>query len=259
MSAKDLYNLDPASRLDLCFSSEDGLEKHASQIYDSVRDDVFMVRFRQIAWDRFKSSSNGIWGSSSSNGSGVASKPSGIDIKLRLKNDLEDLGLKEVLVNSVVRLYERNTAINMYRGGGKNKLPVRARKSADESVAGIRDARVTWELGINEELLAIATELNRPLNKDRAEGTGNPFLCGDSGGGSSSGSNTAPVDKDSVRFLYDSDDIYETSIAIKGTKARTGFVDRSLQMIRLDGANSAHSLLDLSRRYSELNPQVIDR
>ena len=167
MSAKDLYNLDPASRLDLCFSAEDGLDKHAQQIYDGIKDDVFMVRLRQIAWERFKTGC----GAGSSSGAAAVSmppKPSGIDIKLRLKNDLEDLGLKEVLVNSVVRLYERNTAINMHRGG-KNKLPVRARKSADEAVASIRDARVAWELGINEELLAIATELNRPLNKDRVQ------------------------------------------------------------------------------------------
>ena len=38
-----------------------------------------------------------------------------------------------------------------------------ARSHADEPLNFIREARMNWEKGINDELLAIATELKKPL------------------------------------------------------------------------------------------------
>jgi len=67
----------------------------------------------------------------------------------------------------VTKLYERSSALN--GGGGSTQiyhLPIRrsnARYSSDEYVQCIRQARIHWEEGINEELQAIALESRRPF------------------------------------------------------------------------------------------------
>lgn len=61
-----------------------------------------------------------------------------------------------------MKVLEQNKAIN----GTKSKQVPHARTarlSKDESIDCIRNARTAWEMGINEELQAIATESKRPF------------------------------------------------------------------------------------------------
>lgn len=66
----------------------------------------------------------------------------------------------------MTKLFERSNALS---GGGGSQiyhLPIRrsnARYSADECVLSIRQARIHWEQGINDELQAIAIESRRPF------------------------------------------------------------------------------------------------
>jgi hypothetical protein len=63
--------------------------------------------------------------------------------------------------NVTVKTFERSRAL---QSSSKSVCPQNvptARFAADESVDCIRQARLNWEHGINEELLAIATEAKR--------------------------------------------------------------------------------------------------
>ena len=59
---------------------------------------------------------------------------------------------------------------------------------------------------------------------------------------------------EAIRFLFDSDDLYETLIAIRNPNMKTLHMDRCLGQIKL--ALATPSSEDLSRRYSELSPQL---
>ena len=56
----------------------------------------------------------------------------------------------QILANSVLRLAYAPQSSH-------------ARTAALETIPAIREARIAWETGINEELIAMATELKRPF------------------------------------------------------------------------------------------------
>ena len=145
----ELYSLDPSSRTNVALAVSDSSEGHSKQIFEALRDDVFLIRLKQIALEKGKGEKGG-------------AKTS----KEHVKQILDETGLKEVIVNTIVRLYERNVSLNMVHNSTEKKL-VTSRRSQDEPYECIRKARVAWESGINEELLTIADEMKRPLKMIR--------------------------------------------------------------------------------------------
>lgn len=124
----------------------------------------------------------------------------------------------------------------------KNSLllnqPMLCRRSCDELVDHLREARVAWESGILEELRAIIVETKRPfvLLRDKMERC--PFLDG-----------TAHGDKETnVKFLFDSEDLMETVLAIRNPnllpEVRVGLVQVSAHSLTLEAAQ---------RRFPELS------
>jgi hypothetical protein len=89
----------------------------------------------------------------------VASKDKAVDRSEALAV-LERLGVSEIVSNTALKIYERNATLHMVRSPF-DLTPATARTSADEKIDCIREARVNWEQGINEELLAIAKESQR--------------------------------------------------------------------------------------------------
>lgn len=142
----ELYSLDPSSRVNVALAVNDSSEGHAKQVFEALRNDIFLIRMKQIALERYKSEKN------------INHKTS----RDNVKQILDDTGLKEVIVNTIVRLYERNCSLNMVHNPIEKRL-VTSRRSLDEAYDCIRKARVAWEVGINEELLTIAEEMKRPL------------------------------------------------------------------------------------------------
>ena len=140
----ELYSLDPSSRINVSLAVNDSSEGHAKQIFEALRDDVFLIRLKQLALEKSKSEKT--------------IKTS----REQVKQILDETGLKEVIVNTIVRLYERNVSLNMVHNSTDKKL-VTSRRSQDEPYECIRKARIAWEVGINEELLTIADEMKRPL------------------------------------------------------------------------------------------------
>ena len=64
-----------------------------------------------------------------------------------------------MITNATVRIFEKSLQnMKVSVSDPRNKI---ARRSVDETIAGIRSARESWEIGVNEELLAVAAESRR--------------------------------------------------------------------------------------------------
>lgn len=59
---------------------------------------------------------------------------------------------------------------------------------------------------------------------------------------------------ESVRFLFDSEDLFETGIAIRDPKMKQSYLDRSLGLVKLDLIPPG--LSELCKKFSELSPQL---
>jgi len=227
---KTLYNLCP-SRIDVNLLSTNSPDSQAQLISDSLQNDIFMIRLQQLAWEAFKGVKRSKEASSSA------------DFQSKVASLIEESGIKDIIVNSVVRLYERNVATTTSMNSG-DKVSTHARKSQDETIRNIRESRISWEQGINEELLAIAAEMNRPLNITRPANAKNNLL--------EPGAHSASAE--SIRFLFDSEDLYETGIAIKSSCNKPLQIERYLGMIKVD--INVPKLNELIAQYLELSPNM---
>ena len=71
--------------------------------------------------------------------------------------------LSQIIKNAAIKSYERCLTLHKLNNPLHPPSVGVARCSADETVECIRQARISWEMGINEELQAIAKELKRPF------------------------------------------------------------------------------------------------
>lgn len=208
------------------------VDEKAEVYYKAIESDVYTINLKQIAWELYNSNVNK-----------AASTAAVTPTLTSVKKVFQDSGLKDVFVNSFVRLYEKH-------------LPTVKRSSAEPCVY-IRSIRTAWEDGINEELLAIASEMNRPLVRNR--------VAVDSSSGSGVTGDVKnpwfePISSyhsviEAVRFLLDSEDVYETMVSIKNPNVHPAQLARSLGVIHLDFQhpyNAIPSLSDLVIKFSEL-------
>lgn len=164
-----------------------------------------------------------------------------------------------------------------------------ARKSRDESIFHIKEARTNWESGINTELEAIGHETKKKLISIRPPESKNPHLIFDNTAIPIIVSSTdddmpteifqlesqpIPLNKsagndndstDIIRFLYDSEDFFETIINIKNINMdadstnkdkKSNISDRMVGLIKLH-CQYAVSLADLQKRFSDMSPSMI--
>jgi len=227
-----LYALNPADRVDLTLNAYDGPKKQGELLYAAFKSDLFLVRVGQIAWSHYRDNLNG-------KGDETAAA-----LQHTITKILNDTGLREVLVNTVVQLYEKNYSSSY--ASSHCVVPIISRRSKDEPIECIRQVRIEWEQGINEELQAIAQEMARPFTMARAKGVFSRIVAGES--------LEAAGKRDAVRFLFDSEDLLETGIGIRSGNAKSEYANRLLGMIKLQ--LHTFSLHDLQQKYGDLAPSL---
>ena len=220
-----LTALDPSLRMDIQLSRDLSNYLLSEKLWDALKADVFTVRLRQIAWESFRTRKLGTKGTA--------------DLTGRVDEFLKEHGLKEMVANITLRLFERNAAINMTKGKSDTSLCV-SRTSKDESINFIRAARLAWEQGINEELLTVVKEAKKPFIIFRAAGKLCPYLDQE---------NSPLGNQDEVRFLFDSEDLMETAMSIRDPTVK-GF-DRMFSVLMFELRTP--TLDDLIRRYAEMS------
>jgi hypothetical protein len=230
--AAGLYSLDPSQRVTVELHDEDDAETRARKLFEAVAGDIFYVRLQQLAWSSFSKNKSYL--------TEFASAPSSSS-SAAVTQLLEETGLRDVITNIAIRLYERSAALCSKTAGATSRY---ARTSRDESIDCIRETRIAWEQGINEELLAIVSESRRPFAVMRPAGVQNPLLESNA---------LQSVPRESVRFLFDSEDLLETCVSIRNPNMRASHVERRLGLVKI--ALKVPSLYDLIKRYNELSPQ----
>lgn len=238
--ANSLYSLDPTPRVKITFHAEEDVEERSSKMFDSIRNDIFFVKLQQLAWEALTRNKTLMAEfTSKCNDANNINAAQGTIISL-----LEETGLKEVISNIAIRLYERNVVLHQQRSKFDATLST-ARRSQDETIECIREARSAWEQGIKEELLTIVGEMNRPFTIVRPPGKLNDLLETNA---------LQSVPRESVRFLFDSEDLLETGVSIRNPNMRSNHVERKLGLIKI--ALPVPSLQALIKRYAELSSHL---
>lgn len=243
---KELYDLDPSSRVervDLCV--DQNKKDQAIKIFDSIKDDIFYAKLRQIIWKEICARN-------------VVSNDA--DIEEQITMLFEENGFKKMLRNITINIYEKSTVLQMNKS---TLVPCKsfARSSSDETISYIRQARMEWESGINDELNAIVGELRRPYVLVRQSGSGNPFLADEEGQFDANEMMVpeAPGGKgqESIKFLFNGEDLLEAGLAIKCNNIVPSTVSGMEPLELYMGILRLHlktpTLEELMERYSELS------
>lgn len=239
MPRPSLLALDPTARLKCVFLEKESSEEKAIKLFNVVHEDLFYVKLQQLAWEAFRSNKTALTEFlAKSHHGGPHADANATQVVMNL---LEEMGLKEVIANTAIRLYERNASLNQQRGL-HDASPRFARHSQDEPIECIRETRISWEQGIKEELLTIVAEQRRPFSIIREKGKLNPLLETNA---------LQSVPRESVRFLFDSEDLLETSVAIRNPNMKPSHVERKLGMVKIN--LPLPSLQELIKRYAELS------
>ena len=211
----------------------------SERLWSALRHDAFTARLRQIAWDAFRSRS----GSSSSSSS---SSKHNIKVPGNVHDFLDETGgggLKDLVCNLTLRLFERNAAAAGAAATTANEQ-VAARKSQDESLPFIRAARLAWEQGINEELLTVVKEAKKPFIIFRPTDKKCPYLDQQENNSGLLGN------QEEVRFLFDGEDLMETALCIRNNNAPPHSFERMFSALKFELPTA--TLDDLIRRYAVL-------
>lgn len=155
-----LFSLDPSQRIQLDLYANESIDEQSSKIYEALKDDMFCIRLKQLVWEHMYCEKQLQLASTSSTNAIVPS-----EIKAKIKQCMQQYGYKNVMHNVVTRTYERirmnSMRLSELAHSQVSNASVYARRSIDERNETIREVRMQWERGINEELLAIGMELKR--------------------------------------------------------------------------------------------------
>ncbi len=162
---------------------------------------------------------------------------------------MEDNSYKEVIGNVVQKLYGQAVACSMKKS---RLLPQSANscRSCDEPLDHIREARMSWECGILEELRAIVHEAKRPFLLVRGKFEKSPFLEPSGSTGMQGSEKEKDKEGVSAKFLFDSEDLMETVLALRNSNLRPAQLAKSPGLLQLGLPGLA--LEQLPRRFPEL-------
>jgi hypothetical protein len=162
----------------------------------------------------------------------------------KIKLILAENNAKELISNIAAKTYQHHFATSMRKTPLVSHIMI-CRCSRDEPLDHIREVRVSWETGILEELKAIMFEAKRPFTIIRERGEKCPYIENPSGG--------APggEKEQSVKFLFDSEDLMETVLSIRNPNLKPNAFDKTLGLMQLN--LSVLTLESLPNRYTELN------
>jgi hypothetical protein len=176
-----------ARTLQLCTSDSDLLT--VEKLNRALQEDFIMKRIHHVTWTNFKE------------------KYSGKDMpreemRAVILKVLEETGGKQLLLNAVQAVYRtasKETATDTFSSRART-----ARRTIDEPVVPIRDARYQWENGIYDEVLTMTLEGKRPFVVRMPVEWTNLLI-----------EKIFTFEyRDSIRFLFDSDDLLETAVGI---------------------------------------------
>ena len=235
IDSNSLYALRTAHRLDLALNSADGPRIQGDILYEVIKSDIFMVRVEQLAWKYYRDKFN------------AKDDEAKTALPNLITKILNETGLREVIVNTAVQLYEKN--YNSSHSSIYITNPLISRTSQNEPIEAIKQIRIEWEQGINEELMAIAQETARPFTMSRAPNLLNRYLAGEIH--RLDGTNAR---RDAVRFLFDSEDLLETGIGIRSPNAKAELACQMMGMIKLHLRTP--SLHDLQKKYCDLSQSL---
>eukprot|EP01033_Poteriospumella_lacustris_P018805 gene18805-13555_t len=148
-----LQNLDPSDRLQVDFIGCESIDQQADRIMHSLRDDLFYLRLKQLAWQQYTQE--------------IEKNPD-IPNSRVIKSFLDTQQRRDMLKNITAKVYERCIVATAGRAAN--------RRSQDETLEHIKQARVSWEQGILEELRAIIYESRRPFLIVREPGAASPWI-----------------------------------------------------------------------------------
>lgn len=143
--------------------------------------------------------------------------------------------------NVITKICERSIDQSMKMSLAMIPQTSTARRSADETLDHIRVARMNWEQGIIEELRAIVFEAKRTFFLIREQGASNPWLLHNQ---------TQEEAAETIKFLYDSEDLMETILAIRNPNIKPNQTERYLGLIKLNTAVPEYN--ELLKRFPDL-------
>ena len=174
------------------------IDLRSSTIIKSLHDEFFLNRIRQNIWSIFREKINN------------KSDLSFIECKEIIERSLEEFGCRQLLsnvINKINNISLRNMKVNQY----SNKS-IFSRRSYDEAIESIRVARYLWSKGISEEVAAMCVESKREYSIPMKDWT-NPLL-----------ERVYSLEsRESVRFLFDSDDLLQTAINIDSMNINSNY------------------------------------
>lgn len=207
----------------------DSMKDRAVKMNAALSNELFTVKLKQAVLQRL--GSNEKFNSGDINAS---------DLSKMILSVLDEMKMKEVVSMVGVSMHEKISACGLYRSPFDRQTLCRARLAKDETVKCIQEIRVAWEEGINEELQAMAVEMKRPFARPLAAAK-HPLL-----------DTLVPVSvRESVRFLFDSEDLLETAAAIRDSNSSRTARERSLGLLKIPLVTP--TLFDLSKRYHEFH------
>ena len=210
----------------------DNMQAKADKIVELFSNDLFIVKLKREVLKHM----SGISAEGSEFDHSVGGLP---HFTKKIINAIEEIKLNDAVSMIGVSLYEKAIASAMRRHPFDNLL-MSARTSSDETVVCIKDIRIAWEEGINEELQAMALEMNRPFSR-KLEKAQHPLLDTCVSGSA----------RENVRFLFDSEDLLETAAAIREPNKSRFSKDCILGLLKVPLVTP--SLSELSKRYHELH------
>mgnify|MGYP003385774507 CR=1 FL=1 len=187
-TANRLFTLDPSQRVNISLYTNESIDQQCYKITNALNDDIFCIRLKQLVWEQIQlndtnsnSNSNSTVSSNSNNkqlnkennntNTNTNTNTNLIDIKTKIKQCMLNCGYKNVVHNVVTRTYEKLRMHNMMHSAIVHKtisnsnnntnMTAYSRQSCNEKNETIRNVRMQWERGINEELLAIGSEMKR--------------------------------------------------------------------------------------------------
>ena len=175
-----------------------------------ILDDFYMLRLRQSIWASLRDKTIAL---SKAGGE----EPSEEVLMAWVMKALVDQGGKQAIgnaVNAVHRTLSQKSDRNIF--DCKTRV---SRRVVDEAVVPIRDARSAWEQGIYEEVIAMTKENKRPFCIEMGPGKWtNPLI-----------EKTFTMEyRESIRFLFDSEDLIETAIGIHSENVNATLADENM-------------------------------
>lgn len=195
-------------KLPVFYASGETQNERANKIYDILAEDVFFVKLKSLVLRRLFVTHD------------LADTNEAMTRKIA--SIIEDVKVKQTVCNAAVSVFEKSLSLQLYHSVFDGSGLCRAKAAADEPVLCIRETRMAWEQGINEELQAMATEMKRPFARKLESGK-HPLL-----------ESSVPVSaRENVRFLFDSEDLLETATSIRNPNSTRFAIDRTIGLLKV--------------------------